>query len=149
MTEVMVACGLAVHGVDASPRLLAEFRRRVPEVPVECGDMLATPWFGRAFDGIVAWGLVFLLDPAAQRRLLVRAARALAPGGRFVFTAPAQPGQWPDSLTGRSSRSLGAATYRAALREAGLELEREFEDAGDNHYYAARRALPDVRVTRC
>jgi hypothetical protein len=52
---------------------------------------------------------------------------------------PAQACTWNDLTTGRPSRSLGAAAYRAILAEAGLVLLAEYDDEGDNHYYDAAR----------
>ena len=82
--------GLAVHGIDASPSMVAAFRHRDPRAPVICEPAETSDFFGRTFDGALAWGLVFLLDEAAQRQLIRRVAQALKPGGRFLFTSPAR-----------------------------------------------------------
>jgi hypothetical protein len=82
---------------------------------------------------------VFLLAPAAQRRLLANVSRALTPDGAFLFTAPAEPCAWTDVLTGQPSISLGAAAYHDILSSAGLVVQNEFDDDGGNHYYVARR----------
>jgi cyclopropane fatty-acyl-phospholipid synthase-like methyltransferase len=139
IAHALIAEGFNVHGVDASPRMVAGFRRRFPSAPVACEPAEESSFFGRTFDGIVAVGLIFLLPDTAQRALITRVAAALAPGGRFLFSAPAQACRWTDTLTGRTSISLGAATYREALRDAGLTVTATYEDEGANHYYAAVR----------
>jgi hypothetical protein len=53
------------------------------------------------------------------------------------MTAPAQPLTWLDAMTDEESRSLGAETYRALLKDAGFLVAREYEDEGENHYYDA------------
>jgi hypothetical protein len=76
--------------------------------------------------------------------VIAKAARALAPGGSFLFTAPAQAITWLDALTGQRSTSLGAPAYRRILEQVGLTAPQEFEDAGDNHYYVASRRHHDT-----
>lgn len=102
-----------------------------------CERVETSSFFGRRFDGVLAWGLVFLLPPDAQRRMIRRVRGALARGASFLFTAPAQACTWTDVLTGRESVSLGRAEYAAVLDGAGLQLVAEHEDEGGNHYYEA------------
>lgn len=131
--------GFMVYGVDASPSLTDAFRRRFPDAHVACEPVEESSFFDRTFDGILAVGLIFLLHPEGQRELIRKVARALNPGGRFLFTSPVQACTWTDVLTGLPSQSLGAEKYEAALTDAGLVLVGEHRDEGDNHYYDARR----------
>jgi SAM-dependent methyltransferase len=135
ITQILVDAGLDVHGIDAAPAMVEAFRRNFPEVPVACESVLASSFFGRTFDGVLAWGLMFLLSPEEQRRLIASIASALGRGGRLLFTSPAQPAVWNDALTGLESRSLGAAEYRRLLHTAGVAVYREYEDEGENHYF--------------
>jgi hypothetical protein len=43
-------------------------------------------------------------------------------------------------MTGRQSRSLGAATYERLLRAAALLWVGEAQDEGDNYYYFVEKA---------
>lgn len=137
VTRVLVEAGLRVHGVDASPALVQAFRQNFPGAPVACEAAETSPFFHQQFDAIVAVGLLFLLSKEAQQTVVRNAAQALRPGGRFLFTAPAQAVTWPDALTGRRSTSLGAPTYAALLAKVGLSLTEELADEGQNHYYHA------------
>jgi SAM-dependent methyltransferase len=137
--QVLVDAGLDVHGVDASPTLLAACRARFPAVRLECGAVERSPLFDRSFAAVVAWGLLFLLPPQTQRVVLARIAEVLEPGGQLLFTAPAQACTWNDALTGRPSSSLGYDAYRDGLRRLGLVLVRSDEDDGGNFYYFAQR----------
>jgi cyclopropane fatty-acyl-phospholipid synthase-like methyltransferase len=132
---VLMQAGFEVWGIDASPRLTAEFRKRFPQARVANEPAEDSQFFNRRFDGIVAIGLLFLLPPEAQQRLLMRIPAALRPGARFLFTAPTQVATWQDILTGRESRSLGREKYLALLTGAGLSLTGEYTDEGENHYY--------------
>lgn len=139
ITKVLVDEKLNVYGVDAAPSLVAAFRHNLPEVPVACESVVESSFFNRMFDGVVAWGLIFLLQPEEQRFLIRRVADILVPGGRFLFTSSSgtEPLVWNDGMTDLESRSLGAAEYRKLLSEVGLYVTREYEDVGGNHYYDA------------
>ncbi|WCP73984.1 class I SAM-dependent methyltransferase [Sphingomonas hankookensis] len=133
----LAGAGLAVAGIDPSPSLLAAFRHALPGAPAACETAEESGYFGRRFDGAVAIGLLFLLPPATQAVVIDRVAAALRPGGRFLFSAPRVACRWTDTLTGRESRSLGEAGYRALLEGAGLRLRGSHADEGGNHYFAA------------
>lgn len=129
--------GFHIYGIDASPTLTSAFHSRFPHAQVTCEAVEGSSFFGRTFDAALAIGLIFLLATDTQRDLIRRVARALNPGGRFLFTAPANPCAWTDVLTGRRSLSLGAEEYKAVLADAGLALLGEYLDEGSNHYYDA------------
>jgi SAM-dependent methyltransferase len=135
VTQVLLARGCRMHGIDASPSLIAAYRERFASLPASCEPVETSTFFGRSFDAVVAVGLMFLLTEAVQRDLLVRVAATLQAGGRFLFTAPSQHCSWTDLLTGQRSRSLGTDAYELACGRAGLVIDREFVDEGENHYY--------------
>ena len=139
ITKVLVNEGLNVYAIDASPSLVQAFRNNLPEIPVACEAVEDSLFFGRMFDGVVAWGLIFLLPAEEHRRLIQRVAAILVPGGRLLFTSCAgtEPLVWNDAMTGLESRSLGAVEYRRELSSVGLSLIREYEDEGENHYFDA------------
>lgn len=139
ISHALIQDGFQVYGIDASPAMVAAFHERFPRAPVACEAVEHSRFFGRTFDGVVAWGLLFLLAPETQPALIRRVASALEPGGRFLFTAAAQACTWTDMLTGRPSVSLGSDVYRATLTAAGLAPVGEYQDEGGNHYYDARK----------
>jgi hypothetical protein len=115
--------------------MVSAFRERFPAVPIELNTVEGSEFFNRTFSGVLAWGLLFLLKPAAQALVIEKVARALEPQGRFLFTAPSEPLQWLDGMTGYPSQSLGERTYERLLRDAGLTPVADTEDEGGNHYY--------------
>jgi len=127
--------GFVVYGVDASPKMIAAFQARFPDAPAECSPVEESKFFNRTFDGMVAWGLLFLLPADTQAIVISKAAKALNPGGRFLFTSPREAITWKDALTGLESRSLGLHAWRQILAANGLVLDGEQTDEGDNHYY--------------
>jgi hypothetical protein len=82
---------------------------------------------------------MFLLEEQDQRRLLRTMANLLVPGGRLLFTSPAEVCAWNDAMTGLGSRSLGAPEYRRELAALGMRVLAEYEDGGQNHYYDASK----------
>lgn len=137
LAEALIDEGFSVYGVDASPSMTEAFRKRFPNTAVACESVQQSRFFDRLFDGIVCWGLMFLLGPADQRLLIRKVPAAIKPGGRFLFTAPEQACTWTDILTGNESRSLGMEAYKAEFQKCGLVLESTYVDEGDNYYYDA------------
>ena len=148
ITEVLVAEGLNVFAVDAAPTFVEAFRRNLPNTPVVCESVQDSTFFDRTFDGVLAWGLIFLLSPDDQRHLIQRIADILVPGGRLLFTSCAEPFAWNDAMTGLESRSLGAEEYRRQLSAVGLSVTGEYEDEGENHYYDVRKDERRLRVEK-
>jgi len=149
ITQVLVAEGLNVYGIDAAPSFVQAFRHNFPNTPVACEAVEESTFFGRTFDAVLAWGLMFLLPTEEQRRLLKRIAGILTPGGRLLFTSCAgtEPLVWNDAMTGLESRSLGAEEYRRLLRAAGLCVTAEYEDEGQNHYFdASKQGIGDAET---
>jgi SAM-dependent methyltransferase len=138
-TRILQDAGLKTYAVEASPTMVAAFRERFPGVPIERNTVEASEFFNRTFDGVLAWGLLFLLDPAAQALVIEKVARTLEPRGRFLFTAPREPLEWLDGMTDHRSYSLGEHTYERLLRAAGLTWVASAQDEGENHYYVVEK----------
>jgi SAM-dependent methyltransferase len=135
ISAALMNAGNVIYGVEASPTLCAAFSENVPHARVACESVEQSSLFGRTFDGVLAWGLIFLLSRDSQVRLIERIAALLEPNGRFLFTAPAEECTWVDMLTGQTSQSLGKMTYKATIEAAGLVLGPGCIDEGENHYY--------------
>jgi SAM-dependent methyltransferase len=139
ISQTLIERGFNLYGVDASASMVEAFRHRFPSVPVECAAVEDSNFFERTFDGVVAWGLFFLLPADIQRNLIPKIAAVLPGGGRFLFTAPSTICSWSDAMTGRSSISLGYRAYRNALEAEGMLLVGACRDEGKNHYYDAQK----------
>ena len=139
ITAALVEDGYAPYGIDASPTLVNSFRKNFPDLPVACETAESSDFFNRTFDGIVAWGLIFLLSESDQVELIRRVSSILNPGGRFLFTSPEEVCTWTDIMTGRESRSLGAERYTGILSSAGLHVIGNLLDEGNNYYYFAKK----------
>lgn len=144
IAETLIAQGFAISGIDASPKMIAAFRARFPDVPSACEAAQDSSFFGRRFDAAVSIGLLFLLSGNDQVRVIEKVAKALVPRGRFLFTAPQDECEWHDAQTGRPSVSLGEDAYRRHLESSGLTLVDRYLDGGENNYFEALRSIsPD------
>jgi 2-polyprenyl-3-methyl-5-hydroxy-6-metoxy-1,4-benzoquinol methylase len=141
ITEILVTEGLNVYGIDAAPSFVQAFRRNLPNTPIACEAVQDSKFFDRTFDGVLAWGFMFVLSSEDQRGLIQRIGDILVPGGRLLFTSPAEMGSGTDIMTGREFRSLGAEEYRRRLSAVGLTVAREYQDEGRNHYFDALKEL--------
>jgi SAM-dependent methyltransferase len=139
VTKILLEAGLRVWAVDASAKMVADFRANFPDVPVAWEPVERSAFFGRQFDGIISVGLMFLLAEDIQRALIPKMAAALKPGGRLLFTSPMQIIEWNDAMTELPSRSLGAEEYRRLLLASGLSLGEELQDEGGNYYFSGVR----------
>ena len=137
---LLLGAGLKVSAIDASPRLLAAFRAKFPEVEAACEAVEHSAFFERRFEGVLAIGLMFLLPETVQRQLIRNVSEALRPGGSFLFSAPKEQCDWEDVLTKHQSKSLGDDTYRSILTETGFDQIESLIDRGQSHYYSARKA---------
>jgi SAM-dependent methyltransferase len=141
ITRVLNAAGLQLWALDSSPTLVAKFRSRFPTIPVQCARVQGSNFFDRAYEAVIAIGLIFLLAESDQATLISRVSKILEPEGRFLFTAPIEEGDWIDINTGLECRSLGQANYGKYLRQAGFRVVATFGDEGANNYYDVERIL--------
>jgi SAM-dependent methyltransferase len=83
------ASGATVVGLDFSPSMVAEARRRFPHLEFQEGDAEALEFEDGSFDAVVMnFGLLHLARPEAA---IDQAYRVLAPGGRYAFTVWGHP----------------------------------------------------------
>jgi 2-polyprenyl-3-methyl-5-hydroxy-6-metoxy-1,4-benzoquinol methylase len=139
ITKALVQDGYTLYGIDASPTLISSYRKHFPDLRVACEPIETSNFFDRKFDGVVAWGLIFLLSENVQSELIHSVSSILNPGGQFLFTSPEAVCTWTDIMAGVESRSLGAEKYKRILSCAALSLIGNNTDEGDNYYYYSKK----------
>ena len=86
--------GASLTGIDASDRLIAIARDRLPGGDLRVGDMHALPWEDDSFDVVTSFRGIWGTTPEA----LAEVRRVLVPGGRLGFTVwghiKTSPGAW-------------------------------------------------------
>src|SRR4029077_1201466 len=147
------ALGARVTGVDFSPEMIAEAKKRHPAIAFHIADAEQLPFADASFDAVVAnFGIHHVERP---QRAIAQARRVLAPGGIFAFTfwaAPQENTAWrlifeaiaahgrtdvpmpagndahatPENFSRLvADAGFDARTPRCALREKAWELPRE------------------------
>jgi ubiquinone/menaquinone biosynthesis C-methylase UbiE len=124
MTHLRALCKERVVGLDFSQGMLDEARRRVAVSPGDAavelvrGDALALP-FESEFDIATCVGAFGHILPEDEDRFVAGIARALRPGGRFVFAT----GEMPSMTTGTWWLSRG---FNAVMRMRNAVLRPQF-----------------------
>jgi len=107
LAAAAAACGAGAVGLDFSAAMVARARALHPAVAFQEGDAVRLPFPGAEFDAVAMnFGILHLGRPEAA---IAEAARVLRPGGRYGFTAWADPG-----------RAAGFALVLDAVRRCGL-----------------------------
>ena len=120
--ELLTRKGCTVVGLDQSPEMLAEARRRLPEdVSLVEGTAERLPFEDASFDALTfTYLLRYVSDPAATLRELARVVR---PGGTIAGLEFAVPrGVW---------RPLWELYVRAGLPLAGRAISPGWAEVGD------------------
>jgi SAM-dependent methyltransferase len=136
--------GVGMTGVDASPEMLALFRRNLPDVPAYLADMRHLA-LGPAFHGLIAWDSFFHLTAADQRLMFPIFRRHAAAGAALMFTSGPSHGEAIGQLEGEPlyHASLDGGEYRALLDEQGFVVvaqRNEDPDCGGRTVWLARLA---------
>lgn len=86
VTAYLHSIGLtSAFGIDLSPGMIAEARRRYPGPRFEVGSMLGLELADASLNGVVAWYSVIHVPPARQPEAFAEFARVLKPGGQFLM----------------------------------------------------------------
>lgn len=138
MSHLRALCKERVVGLDFSQGMLDEARRRVTASPGDAavelvrGDALSLP-FDSEFDVVTCVGAFGHILPEDEDRFVAGIARALRPGGRFVFATGEMP-----PLT--SPQWWAARSFNAVMRLRNALIQPQFI------MYYLTFLWPDVRA---
>ena len=123
--ELAAGRGAVCAGIDASPRLVAVARHRLPDADIRVGDMHALPWPDGSFDVVTSFRGIWGTTPDAMAEVR----RVLVPGGRLGLTVwghiKRSPGAWvmaPFLLAAPAKVENQAAMVALGRPGAGEEL---------------------------
>ena len=143
-TAWLAANGFAATGYDTSEGLLAEARRRYPELRFVHASLpeLAGIADG-AFANVLCETVIMHLPPAAIAPSVQRLLAILSPGGTMYLTWRVTEGTDQRDAHGRLYAAFDPAVVRAALDDAALLLDEDVTSASSGkriHRLVARKA---------
>lgn len=110
----LAARGVRVAGIDLSPDMVAQLRRKTTDIPVEIGDMTTTRVEGTySLVYVVFNSINNLTTQDAQVACFENAARHLGPGGCFVVEVGGVRGHQPLEVFDLSETHVGVDEYDA------------------------------------
>ncbi len=141
IAQFLIKTGFELFAIDSSEKMIASFREQFPRVPAACEKIQDSTYFNTTFDAVISWGVMFHLDRSAQEKVISNVARALNPGGKFLFTSGDKEGTAEGVMDGVTFQyvSLGIDAYLAALERNGLVLIDHYYDAAENYVYLASK----------
>jgi ubiquinone/menaquinone biosynthesis C-methylase UbiE len=146
-TAFLHACGARVRGVDLSPELLREARRRYAGIEFQEGDMLALPLPDASAAGIVAFYAIVHFSAEQLSVALREMHRVLAAGGLVLLAFHiGTEVKHVDDFLGHDGVSLDFSFFapesvQSALERAGFgEIEVNERDPYPDVEYPSRRA---------
>ncbi|MGD1906370.1 MAG: class I SAM-dependent methyltransferase [Leptolyngbyaceae cyanobacterium] len=101
-TQFLVALGVQVTGLDASPRSIQRAQSNVPEATFVEGWAEAMPFGDRSFDVVHTSAAMHEMQMDQRQQIFQEAFRILKPGGIFAmidFHSPQNPLFWPGLAT--------------------------------------------------
>ncbi|WP_437579371.1 class I SAM-dependent methyltransferase [Sorangium sp. So ce887] len=79
--------GMSVTGIEISGTAIGLARTQMGlDIPIHHGSVADMPYDARLYDGVFAYGLLYLLAPPARAKLLQDCHRQLRKGGAMIFT---------------------------------------------------------------
>jgi SAM-dependent methyltransferase len=119
--------GLPVRGIDLSPAMVAEARRRYPHLDFQVGCLTELDLPDASVAGLVAWYSIIHLPPGERPAAFAEFGRVLRPGGRLQLAF--QVGDGPVEIEQAYGHRVSATAYRLdpdhieqLLRAAGFTV---------------------------
>ena len=126
-TAILADLQLDVVGIDLSPNMVAEARRRLPGLEFRVGSMTDMELPSESVDGVCAWYSIIHLPDEHLPSAVAEFHRVLVPGGLVLLAF--QVGDQPRGLTDAFGHSVDLTFHRrqpeavaAMLTDAGLPV---------------------------
>ncbi|MBV9182418.1 MAG: class I SAM-dependent methyltransferase, partial [Acidobacteria bacterium] len=87
IARTLLCAGHRVVGLDSSSAMLARFRNNCPGAVAVLGLAQSCPFADSIFDAVVAWGVMFHLNPQDSIQAIARISQVVKTGALFLFTS--------------------------------------------------------------
>lgn len=151
VTSHLARHGLDVVGLDLSPRMIEEARKRSPRLEFRVGSMTALDEADDELSGIVALYSIIHLEPGARKRAFGEFARVIEPGGLLLISFHVSAAEYPsgsavhletwfDQAVDLTGYFLAPDEVVAELEQSGFQtLARLEREPSANGEYPSRR----------
>jgi len=119
--------GVEVAGVDLDDEMLATARRRDPDLPWHCADLVGVELRRRFSVALAAGNVMILLTPGTESAVVANLVRHLEPGGLLI--AGFQLG--PDRMTVEQYDGMTAAAGLALIERWSTWEQAPWEPSGE------------------
>ena len=129
VTAFLCGLGLDAAGIDLSDGMVAQARKRHPDLDFSTGSMTALPAPDASWDGLVSfYSLIHMIDDADLRAALAEYRRVLADGGLLLLAVHAgeevrHSAEWFGAEVDVSFRFFDPAWLSAELEQADFAVE--------------------------
>jgi SAM-dependent methyltransferase len=127
VTAHLERLGLSAFGIDLSPQMIADARKRYPGVRFEVGSMLSLDLPDGTLGGVLAWYSTIHIPDQELPGVFAEFRRVLAPGGYVLLGF--QAGDGPVHITKSLGHEISVDLYRrqpdqlaGPLSQAGLKM---------------------------
>jgi 2-polyprenyl-3-methyl-5-hydroxy-6-metoxy-1,4-benzoquinol methylase len=137
--------GFRPYGIDSSIKMVTRFREDLPNVPVQCSNVLDSDFFNICFDAVIAYGFIFHLTQDQQLKVIKKVSEHLQFEGYFLFSSGDEDGMSmtpPGSNGGERfmTYSMSCSNYEKTLYQHGMILQSHYieKDSGGTMYIAKK-----------
>lgn len=146
ITTTLLELGFKPFGIDSSIKMVKEFAKIFPDVPVQHSDVLSSDFFNRSFNAVIGYGFMFHLSQEKQETVIEKVANHLQDGGYFLFNS----GDEDNSGEMTSPKYNGGETfmqycmssinYEKILQKNGMTLiSNHIEECSGSTIYIAKK----------
>lgn len=87
IANTLIQLGFKPYGIDSSIKMVTRFKEGLPDVPVQCSNVLDSDFFNILFDAVIAYGFIFHLPQDQQTKVIEKVSDYLKYDGYFLFSS--------------------------------------------------------------
>ena len=148
ITTTLLELGFKPYGIDSSIKMVEEFKRVFPGIPVQHADVLNSDFFSRSFSAIIGYGFIFHLPIEEQKIAIRKVANHIEHGGYLLFNSGNEDNEGemtsPEYNGGESfmQYSMSRFNYEKVLQENGMTLiSSNIEEGYGSTIYIAKKEM--------
>jgi 2-polyprenyl-3-methyl-5-hydroxy-6-metoxy-1,4-benzoquinol methylase len=145
ITNTLYRIGFKPYGIDSSIKMVRRFKEDLPDVPVQCSNVLDSDFFNILFEAVIAYGFIFHLPQDQQIKVIEKVSEHLQCEGYFLFSSGDvdDMSMTPPGCNGGErfmTYSMSCSNYERTLYKNGMILTNHYieKDAGGTIYIAKK-----------